>query len=152
MLKKKICLISSSGGHQEQIMMLSELQDEYEVYFVTEKTEYNNTDNSYYYLNQINRKSIFILFQFIIVSIQSLKIFLSQKPDVIISTGALCVIPTFIIGKLFKKKLIFIESFAKINTPTMTGKFLYKITDIFVVQWETMLKVYPNAKMWGSIY
>ena len=89
-----------------------------------------------------------MLFNFI----YSLYIFLKERPDIIISTGALSVIPTFFIGKLFKKKLVFIESFAKIESPTKTGKLLYKFTDVFIVQWSEMKKIYPNAIYLGSIY
>ena len=38
---KKICLISSSGGHFEQLLMLRKLGEEYNVFIITEKTEYN---------------------------------------------------------------------------------------------------------------
>ena len=57
-----------------------------------------------------------------------------------------------LIGKLFKKKLIFIESFAKVNSPTLTGKLLYKFADQFYVQWEQMKEHYPNAIFKGGIY
>ncbi len=39
--KKKICLISSSGGHFEQLLMLRKLSEEFEIFIVTEKTKYN---------------------------------------------------------------------------------------------------------------
>lgn len=50
------------------------------------------------------------------------------------------------------KKLIYIESFAKVTSPTETGKLLYKFADRFYVQWESMLKFYPKAKYLGGIY
>ena len=84
--------------------------------------------------------------------INTLKIFLREKPDVVISTGALVTIPICIIAKIFRKKLIFIESFAKINSPTLTGKLLYKFADQFYVQWKDMLKIYPKAIYKGGIY
>lgn len=52
----------------------------------------------------------------------------------------------------FQKKVIYIESFAKINSPTLTGRVMYKFADIFYVQWPEMLKVYPKAKYIGGIY
>ena len=33
--KKKICLISSSGGHFEQLLMLRKLSEDYNVFIVT---------------------------------------------------------------------------------------------------------------------
>ena len=81
----------------------------------------------------------------------SLKIFLKERPDFVISTGALATIPMCIIAKIFRKKVIFIESFAKVNSPTLTGKLIYKFADQFYVQWEDMLKVYPKG-IYKGIY
>lgn len=151
---KKICLIASSGGHFEQAMMLKPLIDKYEGFIVTEKTNYSISDKKHkvYYLKQVNRHEIKFLYYTLINTIKSFKIFLKEKPNVIISTGALCTIPMCIIGKLFNKKIIFIESFAKITSPTLTGKLIYKIADRFYVQWEEMKEIYPNAIYKGGIY
>lgn len=61
-------------------------------------------------------------------------------------------IPLCLICKLFGRKLIYIESFAKISSPTETGKFMYKYADRFYVQWKSMLKFYPNAVYVGGVY
>lgn len=150
---KKICLISSSGGHFEQLKMLKELSKRYEVFIVTEKTKYNKADkNINSFLIQVNRKEALFLIKMIINGIKSLKIIIKEKPDVIITTGVLATIPMCLLGKKFHKKLIYIESFAKITSPTKTGKLLYKYADRFYVQWEEMLKYYPNAICKGGIY
>ena len=54
--------------------------------------------------------------------------------------------------KFMGKKLIYIESFAKVTSPTETGKLLYKFADQFYVQWKPMLKFYPKAIYLGGIY
>ena len=153
--RKKICLISSSGGHFEQLLMLRKLSDNYDIFIVTEKTKYNNKDEKIkYYVSQVNRKEVLFIFKIIGIFFKSLFIYLKEKPDVIISTGALASIPMMYIGHIFKKKVIYIESFAKINNPTMTGKLVYKRkwANQFYVQWESMLEFYPNAIYKGGIY
>ena len=151
---KKICFIASTGGHFEQLMMLKPLMDKYTSFLVTEKTKYSviNDDQKVYYLNQINRHEKLFIPKFISNVIKTIKIFYREKPDIIISTGALATIPMCLISKIFKRKVIFIESFAKVNSPTLTGKLIYKIADQFYVQWEEMLNVYPNAIYKGGIY
>lgn len=153
-MKKKACFISSSGGHFEQLMMLKPLMKKYNGFIVTERTKYNVLDNeeNVYYLKQVNRSEFTFLYNMLINIIISLKIFLKEKPDVIISTGVLATIPMCLIAKIFRKKLIYIESFAKVNTPTLTGNLLYGFADQFYVQWEDMLEVYPNAIYKGGIY
>lgn len=151
---KKICFIASTGGHFEQLMMLKPLMYKYESFIVTEKTDYSvsNADIKTYYLHQVNRKEITFIFKMIGNFLKTLKIILIEKPDIVISTGALATIPMCLLGKIFGKKVIFIESFAKINSQTLTGKLVYKFADQFYVQWDEMKELYPNAICKGGIY
>ena len=152
--RKKLCFAASSGGHFEQIAMLKPLMEAYPSCVVTEKTQYNAEikGQKMYYLHQVNRKEILFPLWMIANAFKSLAIFLKEKPDVVISTGVLAMIPLCLLAKLFGKKLIFIESFAKVTSPTETGRFLYQYADQFYVQWEPMLKFYPNAIYLGGIY
>ena len=156
-LKKKdikICFAASSGGHFEQLLMLKPLMDKYSGFIVTEKTSYKTKVDgiNIYYLEQVNRKEKIFLPRMLKNMIASLKIFNKEKPDVVICTGVLAMIPICLISKIRGKKLIYIESFAKVTSATLSGKLLYKFADQFYVQWETMLKIYPNATYLGGIY
>ncbi len=153
-MEKKLCFAASSGGHFEQISMLKPLMEKYESCIVTEETDYkaNIKGQKMYYMHQVNRKEKTMLFWMIINAFKSLKLIIVEKPDVIITTGVLAMIPLCLLGKIFGKKLIYIESFAKITSPTETGKLLYKYADRFYVQWESMKKFYPNAIYLGGIY
>lgn len=149
----KICFAASSGGHYEQIMMLKPLMEKYDSFILTEKTKYDvNVDNKVHYLKQVNRKEWNWILATLFNIVKSFIIYVKEKPNVIICTGALAMLPMCLICKIFKKKLIFIESFAKVTSPTQTGKFLYRYADEFYVQWKSMLEVYPNAKYIGGIY
>jgi len=153
--KKNICLISSSGGHFEQLLMLRQLSKNNDIFIVTEKTKYNKNDKKInYYVKQVNRKEIFFIIKMILIFVKSLYIYIREKPDVIVSTGVLAAIPMLFIGHIFNKKVIYIESFAKISSPTMTGNLVYKhnIADRFYVQWKKMLEFYPDAIYKGGIY
>lgn len=152
-MDKKICFIASSGGHFEQLMMLKPLMKKHKCFIVTEKTNYSvNIDEKLYYLNQVNRHEVKFILLMILNIFKALKIFFTEKPDIVISTGALSVIPMCIICKVFRKKIIFIESFAKITSPTLTGKLIYKFADQFYIQWESLREFYPTAINKGGIY
>lgn len=150
----KICFAASSGGHLEQLMLLKPLLEEKDGFFVTEKTEYQTTpkDMRSYTLKQMNRKEIKFLLYIIINAFSSIKILFKEKPDIIITTGVLAIIPLCLLAKITGRKLIYIESFAKRSDGTLSGRFLYRWADIFYVQWESMKKIFPNAKYVGSIY
>ena len=152
--KTKICFAASSGGHFEQILMLKPLMEKYDSFLVTEETDYKAEvkGEKMYYLRQVNRKELSFPLEMLANSFRSLYIFLKERPDMIVTTGVLAVIPLCLLAKIFGKKLIYIESFAKVTSPTQTGKLMYKFADRFYVQWEQMKKIYPNAIYLGGIY
>lgn len=150
----KICFAASSGGHLEQLMMLHPLMDKYNSFILTETTKYSTNFKNIknYSVPQINRREILFFLKFLYLMAITMYIFLKERPDAVICTGALATIPICLYSKIFKKKLIYIESFSKINSPTLTGRIIYKFADQFFVQWEEMKKVYPRAIFKGGIY
>ncbi|MBW4846022.1 MAG: polysaccharide biosynthesis protein [Lachnospiraceae bacterium] len=152
--KIKVCFVASSGGHYEQLMMLTPLMEKFNSFVITEKTLYQAQRHGQktYFMMQINRKEKLFILRMVVNLILSIKIFLKERPDAIISTGVLATIPMCLVMKLFGKKLIYIESFAKVTSPTKSGKFLYKFADQFYVQWESMREFYPKAICLGGIY
>lgn len=154
--KEKVCFLASSGGHLEEISRLVEIEEKYDNFLVTEKGKFEELHfgKKVIYVYQINRKEILFLFKFIGLILKAFKILLKEKPTVLISTGALATVPFCIVGKLLGKRIVYIESFARVDTPSLTGKIIYKLklANLFVVQWEDMLKYFPEAIVGGRIF
>ena len=150
----KLCFAASSGGHFEQLLMLKPLMEKYDSFLLTEKTTYNAEvkGEKIYYLCQVNRKEWKYPFKMLSNSFRSLYVYIKERPDVVVTTGVLAVIPMCLLAKLFHTRLIYIESFAKVNSANLTGKLLYKYADQFYVQWPQMKAIYPNAICLGGIY
>ena len=55
----KLCLVSSSGGHWEQLQKLKPLIDKYDGFFVTEKTQFKA--NAQYLMIQTDIKDKWML-------------------------------------------------------------------------------------------
>lgn len=151
---KKICFAASSGGHFEQLLMLKPLMEKYNSFVVTEKTFYKTTikGEKMYYMHQVNRKEKLFLLWMIVNAFKALGIIITERPNVVITTGVLAMIPLCLLIKMTGGKLIYLESFAKVTSATETGKLLYKFADQFYVQWEPMKKIYPKAIYLGGIY
>lgn len=153
---KKVMFISSEGGHISELQQLD--FEKYDYQIVTEKTKttkqlkekYNK--KLHFLLYGTRRTPIIYFFIFLINCFISLNLFIKYKPDFVVTTGTHTAVPMCYIAKMFKKKVIWIETFANITTGTMAGKMVYKIADTFVVQWEELKKVYPKAEYWGSIF
>ena len=143
-------MISSSGGHYEQLKMLKPLEETCDVFWVTETTPVLLPAD--YYLKQTGLRDKLWIPKIISNFIQSLRIWRRERPDYVISTGSMIAIPMAVIAKIAGKKVIYIESFARVYDGSKTGNLMYKIADLFIVQWETLKAVYPNAVYGGSLY
>ena len=108
---KKACFIASSGGHWEELMCLKDIADEYDTFFVTEEGGQANDSNlkNIYTLPQINRHEKNFAIHFAKMFGKVVKILRKEKPDFIITTGALIAFPFCILGKLRGTKIIYIE-------------------------------------------
>lgn len=153
---KKVMFISSVGGHLTQLLELKSIFNDYNYVLVTEKNDVTKNMNLQYNIEYLpygsRNQKVKYLFILLCNCLKSLLLFFKYNPDVIVTTGANTAAAMCCIGKLFGKKVIFIESFAKRTSPTITGKCIYKMHayTTFVVQWETMLQFYPKAKYWGG--
>lgn len=155
--KKKVMFISSTGGHLSEMLELKDLFQYYDTSIVTEKTASNlylkDKYKQVYYLVYGTKSHIFTyIFKFIYNFFKSFYLYLKIRPDVIVTTGTHTAVSMCYIGHLFKSKIIYIETLANRDTKTMAGTLVYPIADYFIVQWESMLKLYPKAIYSGFIY
>ena len=155
---KKVLFISSTGGHLNELLQLKALFKEYESYLITEKDkstqglQIDGIKKIKYLVYGTRSKILVYPFIFIFNCFKSLFYYFKIKPKVIITTGTHTAVPMCYIGKLFGSKIIFIETFANRNTKTLSGKMVYPISDLFIVQWKEMQQLYPKSVYGGAIY
>lgn len=147
----KICLAASAGGHLTELLQLKKAWAGQAHFYVTDART-NGVELAR------KEKTFFLMcprrnpLRLLVNIIQSIGLFFSERPDVIISTGADTAIPICLIAKLFGKKVVFIESFCRIKKPSLSGKIMYHFSDLFLVQWKENLSFYPKAEFHGSVF
>jgi UDP-N-acetylglucosamine:LPS N-acetylglucosamine transferase len=149
----RIGIACSGGGHlKEAQKALKLIESDNYIFWATIYSDHLKSfshDNNVYYLSDF-KQNIFLLFKNLL---NSLKIIIVEKPDVIISTGASVAIPLCLISKfIFRKKLLYIESGGQVYTPSKTGRLIYHVADMFIVQWKPMLKNFPKAEYGGNLF
>lgn len=155
---KKVLFASSAGGHLAELMQLSDMFKEYKFSILTEKTDTTLNlkkiygSKVYYVLHSSRKPLIKFLIKLLINTIKSIFILLKVKPNVIITTGANSIVPICYIAKIFGCKIIYIESFARVKSISLSGKFLKKIADLFLVQHEELLNIYEDVVYEGSLF
>ena len=148
--KPRLCLVSSSGGHWEQLQKLQPLIDKYEGFLVTEKTQF--PENAKYFMIQTDLKDKWMIPKMFVNSVHSIGVWIKERPDFVITTGTLVAYPFYTLAVLFHKKIVYIETFGRANMPTEAGKAMEKHADLFIVQWETQAKYYKKAVYGGCLY
>jgi len=150
--KVKICLVCSAGGHLVEMARLKNCYSRYPHFFLTFKridTAGLTKTEKVFFVDDPARNPI----NFLRCLFQSARVILKERPEVVISTGGGIAVPPAYIAKLFLgSKIIYIESFCRIEEPSLSGKFVYPISDLFLVQWPGLIKRYgENAKYWGAV-
>lgn len=158
MNKKKVLFIASTGGHLNELLQLAPMFKKYDFHLVTEKTKSNEylkkeyNDRVSYLVYGTKLHLLTYVFKLGFNCFKSLFLYLKYRPNYIITTGTHTAGPMCCIGKIFGSKIIYIETFANMVTKTVTGKLIYLISDKFIVQWESMKKLYPKADVGGWIF
>lgn len=155
MKKKKVIFVAGVGGHLTELLQLDSLFKEYDYTLITEKTEVTKDLKNKYNVKYFfyNNKKNYIKYLFIngFNLINSIIAYIRIRPDVVVTTGPNTGVYLCQLAHIFKKKVIFIETYANVTNSTKSGRIVYKFADHFVVQWESLKKEYPKALYFGGI-
>jgi len=149
----KIGFISSGGGHLYQLLQIIDnlkTNDKFWVVFNTVDARSLLKDERKYFGYYPESRNIINALKNLLLAI---KILIKERPDVIISCGAGIAPPFFLIAKLMKTHMIYIEPLDFIEKPSLTGKIIdkFKLFDLFLIQNKKQKRFFPKAKYWGSI-
>lgn len=150
--KIKIAVACSTGGHMVQARQLAPVFEKYEHFYFTFSggiaNEMKKTTRVRSIPNVVRHNPL----SWVVGAVLSFYIVVVERPDVVITTGAGIVVFFCVFAKLLGAKLIFIESMARVERPTLTARFLYPFADLFIVQWPNLLKYFPKAKYVGRLF
>ncbi|NOH36354.1 PssD/Cps14F family polysaccharide biosynthesis glycosyltransferase [Vibrio chagasii] len=149
-------LIYGEGGHSAQMnRLLNNLnQDSTKLIHIVDSKNLV-LGEKYYYCRPLRKKSnntiFYTLISIIISLFLALKLFILYRPKSIISTGPAFCFLFFIIGKVTRSKLIFIETWSRFYTKSQTAKLIYPIADMFLYQNVELKKIYPKGIYSGRL-
>jgi UDP-N-acetylglucosamine:LPS N-acetylglucosamine transferase len=147
----KICLACSAGGHLTEMMHLEGCYSKHPHFFITFKRQ-DTADlkkrEDVHFVDDPGRNPLKLL----ACVFQTMFALSKERPDVVISTGAGVAVPACYLAKLLGAKVVFLESFCRVEEPSFAARLVYPIADLFMVQWPQMLSKYgPNAVYKGAI-
>jgi len=136
----KLCFVTSHGGHLAEGKLIAEgLKADHDVFFVTDSDLPVGGEDRVYYVKSFVRNP----FRVFVTAWQELRILIKERPDALVSTGAEVALPMFYMGKLiFRLPTVYVECSAQVVSPSLTGRLVYPVADMFLVQWEGLLRHY----------
>jgi UDP-N-acetylglucosamine:LPS N-acetylglucosamine transferase len=121
----------------------------HDVFFITYEGMMSKGLEKKYTVNNLGKNPL----RFLISIPKMLHILMYEKPDIIISTGSEIAIPVFYIAWILGIKTMFIESLCRAKEPSLTGKIVYPVSNVFLVQWKQLLSKFgKKAQYWGSVF
>ena len=147
----KIALVCSHGGHLTEMLGLVEAFAGQEMFFVTyESAHVAGLSEQYrtYALHNIGTSP----WRLLKTMPQAWQILRREQPQAVVSTGSEIAIPFFLLAKLLHIRTIFVESVCRVETASQTGRVVYPLSDVFLVQWPQLLARYgKRARYEGGL-
>ncbi len=156
-----VLMVYGKGGHTAQMhRFIASAPDELknkELVALSDVTA-NNTDFiEQFYCVEARDKFSYIknLFVFIVyffwAMMQMLRILFKYKVTGMISTGPGVAVVPAAICRLFAIKVVYFESWSRIYTPSLAGKIMYRIANVFFIQHKSLQKFYPQGIFSGRL-
>jgi len=154
----KILAILGKGGHTTQmIRLLEKMPKDFTYSYVIcyeDPISEKKVDGKLYKVNMPSRErdsNSMKIIRTLRTIFQAIIVLMKDNPSVVVTAGPGVGAIFSYIGKLLRKKVIFIESWARVYSKSDSGKIVYPIADLFFVQWKEMEKVYRNAIYAGRL-
>lgn len=147
-----VLLVCSSGGHLLELLALRDLWDRDDRCWVTFPTPDavallvgETVIPAHYPTN----RDIPNLARNIVLAARVLR---SRRPRAIVTTGAGVAVPFCYLARACGVRVIYIESLARVTRPSLTGRLIHPVANVFFVQWPAVQRCYKKARFVGALY
>ncbi len=157
----KVLLVSSPGGHLAQILSVARgIGNKHEYVLcmtrfpVVRGVKIDEVSRIYYAPMCLGFQMPFgVALSMFFGLFTFLRIMLRERPDCIISTGAIEAVPAFIINRLFfRRPALYLESLARVRTRSGTGRIVKPFATRLFAQWPEVVALYgPKAEYHGRV-
>ena len=149
---REILLIASSGGHLSQLLQLNDLWPKERRHWITFETSDAVSllarERTTWAHHPTNRNLLNLIRNFWL----ALSVVRPHKVQAILTTGAGVAVPFAVVGRLRGVRVVYIESMARITSPSLTGRLVYPFADKFIVQWPELQSVFERADWYGTVF
>jgi UDP-N-acetylglucosamine:LPS N-acetylglucosamine transferase len=146
----RVLIVASPGGHLLQMLALEPAWGDMKRTWVTLRStdvEYLLKDEDVVYGHGPTPRDIGNFFRNLRLARRVLR---EQNPSVVVSTGAGLALPFFLLGRLERRRLVYVESITRVEKLALTGRLVYPLASTFFVQWDSLSEL-RRARFHGSV-
>lgn len=158
--KIRVCLAASGGGHVRQLLDLSGAWAPFDHFFVTEPTALGDSiakDHRTHFVTHValGQARLGSPLRMTLAGVrnffESAAIMLRERPDIVISTGAGSVYFSLLWARLFRARIVVIESFARFDHPSAFARIAGPLAHHKVVQSPALSAFWPDAEVFDPL-
>jgi beta-1,4-N-acetylglucosaminyltransferase len=142
----EVLLVCSTGGHLLQLHALEPAWRDLSRAWVTfDKSDARSllADETVFFAHGPTNRNVPNLFRNFVLSWRLVR---RLRPRVIVTTGAGVAVPFAWVGRLFGASVVYIESIARIDEPSLSCRLIAPVADRLYVQWPELLRALPQAR------
>ncbi|CDH51007.1 udp-n-acetylglucosamine transferase subunitalg14 homolog [Lichtheimia corymbifera JMRC:FSU:9682] len=163
----RTCIFLGSGGHTAEMLQLAQYLDPNKytprTYVMASSDALSaskvDPDESYYIprARHVGQGWISVPWTALKALLVAFQIIFKTMPDLILCNGPGSCVPICVAAYIPKIlgihpiQIIYVESFARVKTLSLTGKLLYLFVDRFLVQWPELQERYSKAEYRGIL-
>ena len=74
------------------------------------------------------------------------------RPRVVLTTGAGVAVPFAWIARLRGARVVYVESFTRIDGPSLSLRLIAPVADRVYAQWPELNRAFPRARFIGNVF
>jgi UDP-N-acetylglucosamine:LPS N-acetylglucosamine transferase len=146
-----VLLVCSSGGHLLQLHSLrAAWAGRSTVWVSNDRSDARSIlrdEEAYFLPGPISRN----LPSFARNLVFALGLVVRRRPRVLVTTGADVAVPFAWIAKLVGAKVVYVESFTRIDEPSLSCRLIRPVADRVYAQWPELVRALPGARFVGAV-
>ena len=148
----ELLLVCSTGGHLWQMLALKGAWEPFSRVWVTfDKSDARSLlqDESVVFAHGPTNRSIKNLLRNLRVAWGVLG---CVRPSVVLTTGAGVAVPFAWIARLRGARVVYVESFTRIDRPSLSCRLIAPVANRIYAQWPELVQAVPRARFVGNVF
>ena len=148
----ELMLVCSCGGHLLQLLALREAWSPFTRAWVTfDKTDARSLlrDEQVFFAHGPTNRSIKNLLRNLLLA---WRVVGTVRPRVVLTTGAGVAVPFAWIARLRGARVVYVESLARIEGPSLSYRLIAPIAERRYVQWPELARALPRTRFVGNVF